>query len=178
MKSNRYLIYLLLAAVLIIAAFVLATILIINVTQATLVSGGVLAITLAVLAYELYLENRESKILAYERLRSDFMRASLAIVNHPQVYDFLYHANPNNGNDKNYDLHRKMTILYLDTLLGLFERAWKNLRIKKMEEEWNCWRNWLKLLSCSEGFDEVRTEGIYDKGFVDEIKRIKEDRVC
>ncbi len=182
MKVNRhYLILVLISFAIAIIFIASAKIFTIDTTGATILTGIVLAITFVVLAYEIILENEESKNLAYERLRTDFMHASLAVMSHPEINDFLYHQKKDDGKDPNYSRNRKMTISYLDAIFGLFERAWKDQKNKKMEKEWKCWKAWLVDLSYSEGFDNVHTENvnhenIYDEGFIKELNEIKRKR--
>ena len=149
-------------------AFVGAIIFQINSTQATLLTGAVLASTLLVLAVQLYYERTEAKYLSYERLRADFMTASLSLVQYPQILNYLYQPWKRRvieGDEKG--IHKGKAHVFLDTLLGLFERAWKDWKLKKISnEEWIQWREWLYALTFSDGFDDIPLDDVYDKGFV------------
>ena len=108
MKVNRhYLILVLISFAIAIIFIASAKIFTIDTTGATILTGIVLAITFVVLAYEIILENEESKNLAYERLRTDFMHASLAVMSHPEINDFLYHQKKDDGKDPNYSRNCK-----------------------------------------------------------------------
>ena len=71
-----------------------------------------------------------------------------------------------------------MALYYLDSLLGLFERAWlASAHSKARKEDWIGWRNWLKSVAKSPIFSDLlkASEEEWEQPFRKELESILEE---
>jgi hypothetical protein len=132
-------------------------------------------ISVIVLLYQIILQRRELRYNTYDRLMSDFITASLYIIDHSEFKDiYVGKAEPKNW--KTYTDEQKSLYFYFDSLLALFERVWIACKEMKIisNENWKSWRNWLEELSENQIFKDafLDNEKLYNESFVKEVKNI------
>jgi len=143
----------------------------------TELADGAVVLSLLLLAYQIWLQRQDLRFSATEGLMGDFSRMTLFLVDHPRVARQIYPYSPDaaesgQGSDPQ---DRQMALYYLDSLLGLFERAWlASKHSKARKEDWYGWRNWLKSLAKSTLFIDLlrASEEQWDGKFREELESI------
>ena len=109
----------------------------------SLIGNGAVLASLVFLAFQIRQQREDERFTVFEKLMSDFTQLNLILVNRPDIADYLY---PSSGAEwKNSPTEKRMAFYYLDSVLGLCERAWTAGKKSKAEQnEWIGWRNWLK----------------------------------
>jgi hypothetical protein len=139
----------------------------------SLIGNCAVLVSLAFLAFQIRQQREDERFTVFEKLMSDFTQLNLMLVNRPQIADYLY---PSSGAEwKNAPTEERMAFYYLDSVLGLCERAWTAGRKSKAgKTEWIGWRNWLKSFAKSPVFAELLkgNEGMYEEPFTKELETI------
>jgi hypothetical protein len=132
--------------------------------------------SLLLLAYQIYLQRQDLRFSEYEALMSDFSQMTLFLVDHPQIERQVYPRSSDAEAKLGSDVEDKqMASYYLDSLLGLCERAWwASKQSKARREDWIGWRNWLKALAKNPLFVDLfnTSEGEWDPAFRKELASI------
>jgi hypothetical protein len=129
--------------------------------------------SLVFLAFQIKQQREGERFTVFEKLMSDFTQLNLLLVNHPQIADHLYPGEE--AEWKNEPTEKRMAFYYLDSVLGLCERAWTAGKKSKAEQnEWIGWRNWLKSFAKGPLFAELlkANEGMYEEPFTKELESI------
>ena len=121
----------------------------------SVVGSGAVVVSLVFLMIQIKQQREDERFTVFEKLMSDFTQLNLILVNRPQIADYLY---PSSGTEwKNASTEERMAFYYLDSVLGLCERAWTAGRKSKAgKTEWIGWRNWLKSFAKSPIFAEMQ----------------------
>jgi len=139
----------------------------------SLIGNSAVLVSLVFLAFQIRQQREDERFTVFEKLMSDFTQLNLVLVNRPQIADYLY---PSSGTEwENAPPEKRMAFYYLDSVLGLCERAWTAGRKSKAgKTEWIGWRNWLKSFAKSPVFSELlkATEGMYEEPFTKELESI------
>lgn len=143
----------------------------------TVIGNGAVVVSLIILAYQIKLQRQDARFTVFEKLMSDFTQLNLLLVNRPQIASYLYPESTSIEGTKwdTEPTEKRMAFYYLDSVLGLCERAWTAGRQSKANpEEWIGWRNWLKSFAKSPIFAELfkANEGMYEESFTTEIESI------
>jgi hypothetical protein len=110
----------------------------------------------------------------YEKLMSEFTSITLLLAKERELQEVYEWNGTYVGKGK--DLERSK-FLYLDSLLGLFERVWiAHRKMRWWEKEWEPWRNWIAALAKNRIFldvvDEAHALQVYDCEFIAEVQKI------
>lgn len=134
-----------------------------------------LMFSVAILAYQVWLQRRELRYSVYEKLMSDFSNASLVPCKDPDLRE-MYVGESRPAHWSSYSAGDKAMYFYFDSLLGLFERVWVSYKEDKWvgSEDWEQWRNWIGELVENRIFQDLikESEKLYDPLFLKEINRI------
>lgn len=146
-----------------------------NVYDLSLLAANIgLVFSIFLLAYQIWLQRRETKFEIYEKMMQGFTDITLATVNNPELLDVYEWDKDYQGNEK---LKERQKYAYLDSLFGLFERVWMaQKKMKWWESEWEPWENWIKMFSKSKIFLDVVREAhtlkTFDPEFIEYVERI------
>lgn len=141
---------------------------------AQLIADLAFAASLVILVYQIYLQRKDTRIAAYDKLMGDFTQIQLEVMEHPEVTDYLYGKDGHSAGSHHYEKEETIALHYMDALIGLIERVWIAQRQYKFPgSNWIQWRYWLVQLGKSPHFREYfeSARGYYDSSFVNEVQK-------
>lgn len=143
----------------------------------SLIGNGAVIVSLIFLVIQIRQQRQDGRFTVFEKLMSDFTQLNLLLVNKPQIASYLYPESTSIEGPKwdTEPVEKRMAFYYLDSVLGLCERAWTAGRQSKADpKEWIGWRNWLKSFAKSPVFAELikANEGMYEDSYITELESI------
>ncbi len=132
-------------------------------------------VSLLVLAYQIYLQRRETKFSIYEKLMSDFSATASLLIDHPEVLNITTKGSGQPEKWDKYSEAERKAYCFFDSMLGLLERvffATKEIRLP--QKDWEDWRKWIEDLVTNDIFMDVFNDNaeLYDSEFKDEIENV------
>lgn len=142
----------------------------------TLVTNITVVISIAVLAYQVYLQRKETEYNRYEKLMSDFSATAALLIEHPEVRDTYLAGSGRPKKWESYTEAQKKTFCYFDSLISLLERVYVGVPHSKTTDDWDGWKLWIQDLATNDLFIDSfnNCKRMYGKEFVDEVDRVIE----
>jgi hypothetical protein len=131
-------------------------------------------VSIAFLAYQIYLQRKETEYNRYEKLMNDFSATTSSLLDHIDVLDLTMVGDLRPKKWDKYTEAQKKTCCYYDSLIGLLERVYVGVPHNSPNDDWEPWRIWIENLSNNELFVDTfnNNRKMYGSHFVTEIENI------
>jgi hypothetical protein len=145
----------------------------------TLITNIAVFVSIIFLAYQIYLQRKETEYNRYEKLMSDFSETATTLVDNPEVRDIVIAGNGRPKNWGKYTEPQKKAYFYFDSLISLLERVYVGVPHSKPSDDWAGWKIWVEDLSTNDLFVDAFNDNkrMYSALFVVEIESVIRKRV-
>jgi hypothetical protein len=139
---------------------------------ASLVTDLAIVVSLVVLAYQVYLQRKETKFNTYEKLMSDYTAQTMILMDYPEVLDLTVKGTGQATKWEKYSVAEKKAYLFFAGVMSLLERVWVS------KQDWSDWKNVVENLLSNVIFMDVFNDnkGTFDEGFAIEIESLNKLR--